>query len=673
VPRTKFPPTPALKLPEDPVHISCKPAKPKVPKAVPVESQKLDPAPGEKPKTLHTFKYGYRSTIPVPEWTLEATAFCQGRTPANGGLGRFQHLYNWLSLTWPKEIQPDRWNPWTERTIRALCSDEDAQIIGSSRVKVTCLTGNAAASKTHTAGMYAFCYWACSPHNTIVMITSTTKGMVKSRIWPVIQHMHDTARTGDKGDTPWKAFNKVDSQTTIKFIPQGTDSSNEKNAIFGMAVDRGELQKSAARLRGLHDTRMLLIIDEANATPEAIFETIPNQLKGCQNHEIIVIGNPISHMDAHGQACTPSEGWSIVTESRHQWRTKGVQKWELAPGTCLRFDGKESPNVKLGRDQWPFLFTCADWYRACAPDKERTLAYWSQSRGLWPPDGFCNTILSEAMLEKYDPVNGLPFRWLSHRAGVAFLDSGFGGDACKLGFAEFGDIEGGKTGVQILEILEIQFDIAEKSEVIDYIIARRCIQECKRRGIASNCFGLDRTGTGRGVAAIICAEWADDIVQVEYGSVATERPSSTADGRPSREIYFNRVCEMHWSLREFLEAGQLRGIPIQARVELSTREYSMVGRRYKLESKEDYKKRVSTHSPDDGDDVTGIVDVVRMRGITARTANTESTNTTWEHMIETQVQASEEDLGQEKPSFSYAPSGITDMFDNGLEPVDWSD
>ncbi len=618
MPRTKFPPTPPLKLPDEPVHISCKPAKPKVPKAVPVESHKLDPTPGEKPRTLHTFKYGYRSTVPIPEWTLEATAFATGRTVKNGGLGRFQHLYNWLSLSWPKEVAPDRWNPWTERTLRELCSDESAQIIGSSRVKVTCLTGNAAASKTHTAGMYAFCYWASSPHNTIVMATSTTKDMVKKRIWPVIQHMHDTARVG----TAWRAFNKVDSQTTIKFIPEGGQSNNDKNAIFAMAVAHGETQKAASNLRGLHDVRMLLLIDEANDTPEAIFETIPNQLKGCQNYEIIIIGNPISHMDAHGQACTPAEGWSIVTESRYQWRTKGVQKWELAPGTCLRYDGKESPNVKLGRDQWPFLFTCADWHRACAPDKEKTLAYWSQSRGLWPPEGKCNVIISEPMLEKYDPITGQPFRWLSHREGVAFLDSGFGGDACKLCFGEFGDIEGGKVGVQIMGMMEIQFEYGAQAQVLDYVIARRCIEECKTRNIRPECFGLDRSGTGRGVAAIMAAEWSDRIIQVEYASVATERPSSTADGRPSREIYFNRVTEMWWSTREFLESGQLRGIPIQARIELSTREYDITGRRWKLEGKQDYKQRISTHSPDDADAVTGIVDVIRMHGIGAQTANT---------------------------------------------------
>lgn len=569
--------------------------------------------------------YGICPGIKLADWQSEAWCF---KTNPVGGFGRFQHLKNWLALTWPREVQTDRWNPWTELLLKEFCSDENAHIIGSTRIKVTCLTGAAACSKTHTAGLYAFCYFACSPANTIVMATSTTKDMVKKRIWPVIQHFHDTAETGPrlKGSSPWEGvLNKVDSQTTIKFVPQSTDSNNDKNAIFAMAVAHGETQKAASNLRGLHDVRMLLLIDEANDTPEAIFETIPNQLKGCQNYEIIVIGNPVSHMDAHGQACSPAEGWGIINETRYKWRTKGVDKWELESGTCLRFDGKESPNVKLGRDQWPFLYTCANWSRACRPEKEKTLAYWSQSRGLWPPDGTCNVIISESMLEKYDPLDGIPFVWKSHKEMSAFLDPGFGGDACKLAFGEIGDIESGKTALQITEIIELRFELAAKDER-DYLIARQTIEECKARGVRSSHFGLDRTGTGRGVAAILCAEWSNEIVQVEYGSMATERPSSTADGRPSREVYFNRVTEMWWSAREFLEAGQLRGIPLQARIELSTREYSWAGRRYKLESKEDYKKRVSTHSPDDGDAVTGLVDVVRAQGVNAQTKNTDSHN-----------------------------------------------
>lgn len=561
--------------------------------------------------------------VKLADWQSEAWCF---KTNPTGGLGRFQHLKNWFALTWPLELREDRWNPWTERTLRELCSDENTHNFGGVRVKVTTLTGNATASKTWTAGMFAFAWFACSPHNSLVAFTSTTKDMIKKRIWPVVQHFYDSAVMEGKAlSNPWAGLlNKVESKTTVQFLnPNGTPS--DLHAIFALAVADGETQKACHNLRGMHSERVLLIVDELNGTPEAIMKVIPNLRKGCRELQIILIGNPISHLDNHGRACRPAKGgFSAVTETSTEWLTEGVDEWQLEPGLCLRFDGRDSPNVKLGLDRWPFIYTNSDWHHANKESRKKTLAYWQQDRGLWPPDGFSNTIITELMLEIHDPPDGLPFTWKSHKEGCAFLDSAFGGDACKLYLGEFGDIEGGKTGVQITETLEIKFEINEKAETRDYKIARQCMEECKTRGVVSNCFGLDRTGIGRGVAAIMCAEWSEDIVQVEYGGKATDRPSSTADGRPSHEVYCNRVCEMHWSLREFLEAGQLRGIPHQARIELSTREYSMVGRRYKLESKEDFKTRVKTHSPDDGDCATGLVDVVRMRGARAQTGNTTS-------------------------------------------------
>jgi hypothetical protein len=157
---------------------------------------------------------------------------------------------------------------------------------------------------------------------------------------------------------------------------------------------------------------------------------------------------------------------------------------------------------------------------------------------------------------------------------------------------------------------------------------------------------MDRTGTGRGVAAVISAEWSNSIHQVEFGSMATDRASSTADGRPAREVYYNRTTEMAWSMREFLEAGQLRGIPHQARVEACLRTYTVTGRRYKVEPKTDFKVRLG-YSPDSYDCVCLLTDVVRQLGIGARTRNTQSRDTVWEKLVENQIKKPELELFEE--------------------------
>lgn len=616
-----------------------------------------------------SYPYGLKGIPGLPSWQVEAEAFRLGRTVEQGGLGRFEHLRKWLSLCWPGEVMPHRWNPWTERTLQELCSDEGAHVHGGVRVKTSVLVGCATASKTWTVGMYAFLWWACSPHNSLVVFTSTTKEMIRRRIWPVVQYFHDAARTTTalNEPEPWKGiFNKVESKTTIQYVnPVGTIS--DKNAIFALAVAHGETQKAAHNLRGMHAERVLLVIDEANGTPEAIFETIPNLRKGCKEFQAVIIGNPVSRLDPHGQCATPATSWASVTENTSRWLTKGVDKWQLESGLCLRFDGKDSPNVATGKDKWPFIYTNSDWHRATNASREKTLAYWSQDRGLWPPDGFCHTVISEAMLEKYDPRDGDPFRWLSKRRLIAALDPAFGGDECKLGFAELGDIEGGKEALQIVATVSLTFESAARDE-IDYSIARQTIDECRRRGVAPEDFGLDRTGTGRGVAAIISGEWSSAIHQVEFGEMATERPSSTADGRPSREVYANRVTEMWWSVREFLEASQLRGIESDARIEFCTREYQLRGRKYVLEPKPDLKLRLG-RSPDSADMISILVDVARQRGVGAQTRNTTSTNNVWDRMLEKQVQASEQDAQELEGTVpgQFRPASVMDMFEEAVE------
>jgi hypothetical protein len=519
---------------------------------------------------------------------------------------RYTSLKRIMSVIWPDEMKPDKWNEWTERTLKQLCDDKSAVVSRGNRVKTTVMSGCAAASKTWSSGMYAFAWWAVAPERSIVIFTSTTREMIRRRIWPVVQHFFHTAKTASGETREWKLFNKVESRTTIQYIGDNDEEApSDKNAIFAMAVAHGETQKAAHNLRGMHAERILLVVDEANGTPEAIFEAIPNQRKGCKNYELIVIGNPISHLDPHGQCARPIGGWGVIGEETPSWETAGVDKWQIEPGVCLRFDGKESPNVQTGDDNWPFIYTTSDWKRACDPRKEKTLAYWSQDRGLWPPDGFVNSIINEAMLAKYDPENGNPFSFISRKRMVAFLDPAFGGDDCKLYLAEVGDIEGGKDGIQIVKEVTITFEYVNRDE-IDYLIARRCIEECKANRVEPECFGLDRTGTGRGVAAVISAEWSNSIHQVEFGQMATDRPSSTADGRPAREVYYNRTTEMAWSMREFLEAGQLRGIPQQARLEACLRTYSVAGRRYKIEPKTDFKSRIG-YSPDSYDCLCGVV------------------------------------------------------------------
>jgi hypothetical protein len=547
---------------------------------------------------------------------------------------KYRALKNYIWLTWPeftkgisvengriKADSTNKWNPWLERHLRAFCNTSYAKVIGDTTFRFIGLTGAGGAGKTHASGLFAVAWWQMSPFNSIAILTSTTVGMIRHRIWPVIDHYAQNSIDMVSGK-PCQIGHMVGSQLELR-----ADKGDAKHAIFALAVAHGETQKAIHNLKGMHAERILLIIDEANGTPEAIFETIPNLSKGALDITVIIIGNPFARLDPHGRAITPLDGWGSVGENTMQWESKAVPEWGLESGLVLRFDGKDSPNVKANKNLYPYIYTLDNWQSDNHPLKIGTFAYWTQCRGLHPPDGFQSTVFNEQLFIRceYDGH----FTFTSDALTVAFMDTAFGGDACILRFAVLGNTENGKQGLQLTDWMELTFEVSENATDIDYQVARRFIQECKKRHIEPRCAGLDATGTGRGVAAIVAAEWSPEIQCVEFGGAPSERPSAQNDGRPAKEVYANMVAELWFSVREALEAGQMKGFSRESVLEFCSRMFDpkMPGKKYKLETKSDLQARVR-YSPDHGDCDVGILEVARRNGFVisgrvAQTANNE--------------------------------------------------
>lgn len=538
-------------------------------------------------------------------------------------------LDQYIALTWPEfttEISPapngfarakwsNSFNPWLKRMLRAFTNHTHVVKRGNSVFRFIGLTGCASASKSHCASLYAVAWWSCSPHNSIAILCSTTVGMIRHRIWPVVTH-YATGGVDFSTGEPLDFGHLIDSQ--LEFRAHKHDA---KHAIFALAVAHGETQKALHNLKGMHAERMLLVVDEANGTPEAIFEAIGNLRTGARDVTVIIIGNPCSRLDPHGRAIAPAQGWQVAADDKViEWPSKGVPEWELEPGLVLRFDGRDSPNVVAGEDRWPYLYTTGDWQQACELFEKTggNFSYWTQKRGLHPPEGFAFTIFNEQLLTRCDALDSV-FTFDSSREKLAFLDPAFtsGGDSCILQFGELGDVNGRKC-LQYTDWLEVPIDPTAASHDIDYQIARRVQQECVVRGIKPHQFALDGTGVGRGCAAVMAAEWSPAIHITQWGLGATDRPSAQNDGRPAREVYRDFVTEMWFALRESTEAGQAKGFSQEALVQLCSRTWDMGkkqhAKKYALEPKSDYKLRMR-FSPDNADACVGLMELARRNGL----------------------------------------------------------
>ncbi len=313
---------------------------------------------------------------------------------------------------------------------------------------------------------------------------------------------------------------------------------------------------------------------------------------------------------------TPRDGWLSIDSDTETWPTAAVKDWQLDAGIALRFDGFKSPNVKLGRTKWPYIYTCEDKINAeSTPGYKDTFNYHVMERGQHPPEGTACTVFTEALFARCLNNESTVFVWDDQPVDLAFFDPAFttGGDDAWLQFGRMGMCKG-KMCIELGDgfALPISTDIEQYD--IDYALARRMQQECIARGVKPHRAGIDFSGGGRGCGSVLAAEWSSQVVCLTFGGNAPDTPSAQNDGRPQKEVYVNKVSGLWFSVREALEAGQIRGFTLTAMAQACTRLYEMKGKRYQIEPKSDMKARLRTGSPDEMDAIAGLVHVAMQNG-----------------------------------------------------------
>lgn len=546
---------------------------------------------------------------------LNGLCYLREHPAEDGGLGPYEHFKRYCELTWPTIVNEQNFHPWMEWRMRVFCDPvigvkrtnvSNDPMNGSNIFRSNIWSGCAAAGKSFDAALFAMAWWSVSPMNSSVVICTTSKQMSKRRSWPVIQRLFHEAKDGDTGK-PIVLGHLMDSQTMLQY-----KRGDSKHAIAAFAVEPGELQASIGKMKGMHTERMLLLIDEADSTPPAIFEVISNMRKGCREFVLLVSANSVSLLDAHGQVSEPKDGWESVSVESEEWVTKPIGKWNLESGICLHFDGEKSPNVKAGRTKWPYIYTYEDYIGAKnRPDYSQSVQYWSFERGFWAPEGAVDRVVTPQKILKYQGRDN--FKWTNMALPCAGLDPAFGGNCCVLQFGVIGNSTVANNVLELQTTVEI-FPSAVSKEPVDYQIARRVIEECKRYGVTPERFALDSTGTGRGIAAILAAEWSNAIVRVEFGGQASDRQASSDSPDRCRDLYQNRVTELWFNLARLLESGKLRGLPEKTCKQLCGRPYVTMGRRLAVLPKEKMKE-LQGGSPDHADAAVVLVELARNFGV----------------------------------------------------------
>lgn len=527
---------------------------------------------------LFTHRYGVIGEQQLPPLELELYCFKKGRTREQGGLGKYRHFMNAARMLYPKRVLHE-WSEWRfeKACERNWCS----------------WSGCASCGKTDDSVFYAFMWWLADPANSAVIMTSTTGKMIRKRGWPVLQRLFEEF----PGRHP---FNLVDSKMELQ-----ATKGDSKHSISGIGVKEGNISKAVGDIQGHHCPRILVIIDEAEETPPAIYDAFPNLQSGTTDFQVIEIANPESRFSAFGQHIEPLKGWNSITVADTEWETK--------EGICLHFDGERSPNVILGETKYPFLINQRQLDVIDQRYKgKNTVGYYKFGRGFPAPEGMVTVCISESALIRSKCFQKLVFR--SQATPIAALDPAFtqGGDKCKLQFGELGDLTDGSMGVNLTDEFVIPI-VADHPEPARYQILRHVKEQCAKRNIDPGAFGLDDTSGG--VGDILAREWSPRIKKVLFGGVPGEETVSRSDQRPANEAYFNKVTQLWFNVANFIDAGQVGGMRMNAEYvkQFTSRQWEFSGRKQALQSKAKYKD-VAGDSPDDADAVAVLFEVARLLG-----------------------------------------------------------
>ena len=166
--------------------------------------------------------------------------------------GQYHHLRKLIDLVW--KDSDITWNPWLEDQLLSLTDEKYATIVGQTKIRFVSWTGPGSAGKTFASGLFTMAWFLCSPHNSSVTLTSTSKQAMAGRVWGVISNLFLSAVHPDDGQAfDWHIIN---SRKEL----QGTKGDGKHN-IACFAVEEGELLKSVDRIKVRHTERMLIIID----------------------------------------------------------------------------------------------------------------------------------------------------------------------------------------------------------------------------------------------------------------------------------------------------------------------------------------------------------------------------------------------------------------------------
>jgi hypothetical protein len=527
-------------------------------------------APKKKPaKEISDAPKGFRNfhgICNVPENWQDHLAWLWLFGTAKDGEKKLQYWKEWVTEMWPEPLFV--WDDWSDLFFGAACGAvETVERVSGKRLEAgiwkeeLIATGCASSGKSSRAAMWILGNWLCAQVGTSVILTSTSLDQLKRRIWAEL--------------CDW--IGKAKHKMPLKIVASDTEirvrDGDKRNCIFGIAVKSGGVpQEAVDRIKGIHNRRVFVVVDEMTAVPTAIVQACGNLNKGTVEYQFIGLGNALPGENPHTVHAEPQAGWNSVSVDDDIWLTK-------KGGVCIHFDGHKSPALK-DPQRFCFYIKRSELDRDKATfGGENTPEYWTNDRGFWPPSGLSNTVMDLAFLNQFRVDEGVTWKGGYEMGGA--LDPAFEGMDRRILYPfKFGEFANGLWGLEYQKPIIVPIDVSVDKRWIHYAIAdsvqNLCENyECDGRGqpIKPDNFIQDVTGEGGGLFSVMSGRWSPKIQPVEFGGAAEKEQVHPDRPTTYNELYANKVTMLWYVFRRFAEGGQIKGITDpDTRTELAGRE-----------------------------------------------------------------------------------------------------
>lgn len=489
----------------------------------------------------------------------------------------------------PKAPKQFIWHPWAEEMLDEACNEKE---VG--------LSGCASSGKTQFGAIWALVNWQAAPIDTKVLVTSTSLKEARKRVWGDITEYLQNAAVPLPGKL-------IDSLGQIRTFDGKNTIGSDKCGIELVACEPSKEKEAVGKFIGIKQARVIVVADELAELTHGIMQAYRGNLVSNPYCQLLAMSNFKGTQDPFGIMTEPEAGWKSVNVETTRWKTK-------FGGVCIRFDGAKSPNLQYQEDRWPIYGH--KLYRDHLKLGENSVQFWRMCRSFLAPEGVADVIYSEAELIAGGAMDKVV--WSERpKIRVAALDPAFtsGGDQSPIVFGLLGWTIDGKRVLCKEETVHVVEDVTSK-DPFDLQVVYQFRDACVKRGVDPENAAFDATGSGISFGTLLAQNWSNRVLGVKFGGAPSDGYAESAgEMKAAKDLYANRVSELWYQGKEYVRAGQIRGLTQDIVDDLTARHYDVQkGAETKVivEPKKDMKVRIN-RSPDHGDAFMILLELCRQR------------------------------------------------------------